>query len=1056
MAEGNTLFLLSSSNLFSEEETTDEFGLMPFLSEDGTRNTFVLNVNRYIGINKHLEAEGSEQKLEDALHVMEVLSSVEGMQALNSFYSDTSLLPLKDYTVSTEGYYADILDELNSGATAPLIYNGWENIIVNIGESMISFVRGECSLDDVISASDGSQHLIWDNSSQYYTTVTQKIDTEHCARLVGICFAEASGADMALISMNKWYRMDDSGDLNLDGVSGALFPLPVSDQELTSILPTGWRQNIQTVTLTGKRVKELAETGYDRSGDGEHLFPYEFVTPEGFVIDDDTVYTVVIAGVTDEVAEEGDLTETADEPERVSYVYNAMTTGKSEMVFLLKLPEPVPIRVGEQSVTLTYYGISRSMTELTPYFSCEAYNDNNSVYVVDNNSSKLFSDANNTLLQGHNLYAVLEKMEYLHGSSFDKARQELSEHKIAYSNAILNGEEYYYSLYQMESAEWTLLFLVPSACVASNTVSLIHTTVRLILIFALIMVCVCAILIYIVLRIKQKQAIAAERRNTEAFKEINRELDRKNAELSQAVERAETATRQAEAASRAKSEFLSNMSHDIRTPMNAIVGITNLMEHEGNTSNRLRGYIQKIKFSSRHLLSLINDILDMSKIESNEVELNLETVSLAEQVGQVDSIIRSQTNEHGQVFRIRVHEIAHEYLIGDGVRLRQIFLNLLSNAVKYTPEGGSISVDIAELECEVPGHAKFCFSVTDTGYGMEPDFLAHIFEPFTRAESSVTNKVQGTGLGMAITKNIVDLMGGRITVESEPDKGSRFQVTLSLPIDRGAACRVDASGILLITDDAQLADNVRAMTRESGPDVWVSGSAQEAAQILMQQDADVVLLSACRSVEELSALSESLRNAAGRELLIFCTDYAHTEPSHGLLSSGGVDGMLARPFFLSQLADAVHQLRDTSAIRENGSISVLSGMRFLCAEDNSLNAEILTALMESYGAACDIYPNGAQLVEAFANVRNGDYHAILMDVEMPVMNGLDATRAIRRGRNPLGRTIPIIAMTANAFVEDVQDCLDAGMTAHVSKPLDISALESILLEIRKRAVSKEV
>ena len=175
---------------------------------------------------------------------------------------------------------------------------------------MISFVRGECSLDDVISAIDGSQHLIWDNSSQYYTTVTQKIDTEHCAKLVGICFAEASGADLALISMNKWYRMDASGDLNIDGVSGALFPLPVSDQELTSILPTGWRQNIQTVTLTGKRVKELAETGYDRSGDGEHSFPYALVTPEGFVIDDDAVYTVAIAGVTDEVAEEGDLTDT--------------------------------------------------------------------------------------------------------------------------------------------------------------------------------------------------------------------------------------------------------------------------------------------------------------------------------------------------------------------------------------------------------------------------------------------------------------------------------------------------------------------------------------------------------------------------------------------------------------------------------------------------------------------------------------------------------------------------------------------------------------------------
>lgn len=309
MAEGNTLFLLGSSNVFSADETTDEFGLMPFLSEDGTRNTFVLNVNRYVGLNKHLEEAGNEQKLEDALHVMEVLSTVEGMQALNSLYSDTPFLPLKDHTVNSNGYYADIQDQINSGATAPLIYNGWENIIVAIGESMISFVTGESTLDDVVSTIDGNQHLIWDNSTQYYTTVTQKIDTEHCAKLVGICFAEASGADMALISMNKWYRMDDSGDLNLDGVSGALFPLPVSDQEITSTLPTGWRQNIQTVTLTGKRVKELAETDYDRSGDGEHPFPYALVTPEGFVIDD-AVYTVAIAGVTDEVAEEGSKTDT--------------------------------------------------------------------------------------------------------------------------------------------------------------------------------------------------------------------------------------------------------------------------------------------------------------------------------------------------------------------------------------------------------------------------------------------------------------------------------------------------------------------------------------------------------------------------------------------------------------------------------------------------------------------------------------------------------------------------------------------------------------------------
>lgn len=310
MAEGNTLFLLGNSNTFSKEETTDEFGLMPYLSEDGTRNAFILNVSRFVGLNKKLEEEGNEQKLEDAIHVMEILSTVEGMKALNSFYADTSLLPLNDYEVSEDGYYADIEQELNSGATAPFIYNGWTNLIVPIGEEMIAYVKGEAELTDVARAFDDNQHLIWDNTTQHYTTVTQKIDTDHCAKLVGICFAEAADADLALISKNKWYKMDEAGDLNLDGVSGALFALPVTDEEIVSILPTGWRQNIQTVTLTGARIKELAETGYDRNGDGEHLFPYELVTPEKFTIEDDKTYTAVIAGVTDEVAEEGNLTDT--------------------------------------------------------------------------------------------------------------------------------------------------------------------------------------------------------------------------------------------------------------------------------------------------------------------------------------------------------------------------------------------------------------------------------------------------------------------------------------------------------------------------------------------------------------------------------------------------------------------------------------------------------------------------------------------------------------------------------------------------------------------------
>ena len=309
MAEGNTLFLLGNSNSFTEDETTDKFGIMPFLSEDGTKNTYILNVSRYIGLNKHLEDAGNEQKLEDALHIMEVLSTVEGMQALNSTYADTSLLPLKEYKVNENGYYADIEEDLNAGKTAPLIYNGWENIIVAIGESMISFAEGEATLEDVAASFDDNQVLLEDNSEARYTTATEKLDTDACAKMVGICFAKASGADVAMISKNKWYKLEGDEDLNLEGVSGALYPLPVTDQEIVSILPTGWRQNIQTVTLTGARIKELAETGYDRNHDG-NTFPYELVMPDGMQLDNEKEYTVAIAGVTDEVAEEGNLTDT--------------------------------------------------------------------------------------------------------------------------------------------------------------------------------------------------------------------------------------------------------------------------------------------------------------------------------------------------------------------------------------------------------------------------------------------------------------------------------------------------------------------------------------------------------------------------------------------------------------------------------------------------------------------------------------------------------------------------------------------------------------------------
>lgn len=307
MVKGNTLFLIGNSNdLKSETGATDDFRLMPYLSQDGDQNVFILNVSRYVGLNKELGEKGNEQKLEDAMHVMEVLSTVKGMESLEPSQVNSRLLPLKDAEVGEDSYYANVLDELNSGHAAGFIYTGWENIVIPIGETMIDYIKGNKTIDDVINAFDDNQNLITENKVTTYTTVKETLDAEDCARLIGICFAQAVDADAALISTNPWMYDIDAFEMNQDGVSGALFPMKISDEEIVSILPTGWNNNIQTVTLTGNRIKELMKTGYKRSGNSVS-FPYVLVSEEGAEFEDDKTYTVVICGATDEVKEEGNI-----------------------------------------------------------------------------------------------------------------------------------------------------------------------------------------------------------------------------------------------------------------------------------------------------------------------------------------------------------------------------------------------------------------------------------------------------------------------------------------------------------------------------------------------------------------------------------------------------------------------------------------------------------------------------------------------------------------------------------------------------------------------------
>ena len=308
MIEGNTLFLIGNSNdLNVRAGAVDTFRLMPYLSESGNQNVYILNVSRYVGLNKKLGEAGNEKKLEDVLKIMDMLSTVEGMESLDPTQNNSRILPLKAAALGEDSYYYDIQEELNAGHTAAFIYAGWENMVVPLGDKMIEFISGEGTLENVVSFIDDNQHLLTDNDVTVHTTVTETLSTEDCAKAVGISFAQATGAEAALISTNPWTNKDGMLDMNKYGVSGRLFAVGVADEQLVEILPTSWNDTIQTVTLTGARIKELAKTGFDFDNDGSVLFPYILVTKGGKELDDNTTYTIPICGASEAVKEEGNI-----------------------------------------------------------------------------------------------------------------------------------------------------------------------------------------------------------------------------------------------------------------------------------------------------------------------------------------------------------------------------------------------------------------------------------------------------------------------------------------------------------------------------------------------------------------------------------------------------------------------------------------------------------------------------------------------------------------------------------------------------------------------------
>ena len=580
--------------------------------------------------------------------------------------------------------------------------------------------------------------------------------------------------------------------------------------------------------------------------------------------------------------------------------------------------------------TYTAIGTLYDHSKLDSMLSVKSYNGNAYLFMLDNDGNITYTNQKeDKFFRNYFLLKHLKGDQAITEEEADSLQKKLDGREQGVE--LVESDKPYYLGYCPIENNNTMLICIVEKSVVDNVLRDYQKTIvfETILMAGFILLLFAGLFYSISRRSLAEQKAEYEKRNNEIQTQAMKEMEESNKKLKKAKDITTEALQTAENANKAKTDFLSNMSHDIRTPMNAIIGMTSLIRHDAANKAKVIEYADKIDISSQHLLGIINDVLDMSKIEAGKTVFKYTDFSILDFITELNTIFHSQIDEKNQTLTIIKENIRHEWVNGDRVHLMQIFSNLVSNAVKYTQEGGKIQFLVEECETKSSVYAKYRFLVSDNGMGMSADFKDTIFDAFTRAESSMTNKIQGTGLGMAITKNLVEAMGGTIDVESELSQGSCFEVLIDLRI------------------------------------------------------AEDRFVSSAERVEK-------------------------DEPAG----------------------------------------NVLKGMRFLCAEDNELNAEILMELLKIEGAECTICENGKRVLEAFEQSAPGDYDMILMDVQMPVMNGYEATKAIRRSSHELAKTIPIIAMTANAFSEDIQHSLAAGMNAHVSKPVEMKVLEKTIRSIK--------
>ena len=506
--------------------------------------------------------------------------------------------------------------------------------------------------------------------------------------------------------------------------------------------------------------------------------------------------------------------------------------------------------------------------------------------------------------------------------------------------------------------------------------------------------------------------------------------------------------------SKAKSEFLANMSHDIRTPMNAIVGMTAIAAAHMDDREQVQNCLRKITLSSKHLLGLINDVLDMSKIESGKLTLTTEQISLKEVIEGIVNIMQPQVKAKKQTFDIHVENILTENVWCDGVRLNQVLLNLLSNATKYTPEGGAVQLSLSEEPSpKGENHVRIHINVKDNGIGMSQDFVKKIYDSYSRADEARIHKTEGAGLGMAITKYIVDAMEGSIEVQSEIDRGTEFRITFDF--EKAAAMEVDmvlpSWNMLVVDDDELLCRTAMNALKSIGIKAEWTLSGEKAIDLVIQHhikrdDYQIILLDwKLPGMNGIQTAKEIRRNLGDEVpiLLISAYDWSEFEAE---AREAGISGFISKPLFKSTLFYALRQYMgvETPDDQTSNQGMELSGRRILLAEDNELNWEIANELLSDLGVELDWAEDGQICLDKFQQSPEGYYDAVLMDIRMPRMTGYEAAKAIRGLNRPDALSVPIIAMSADAFSDDIQHCLECGMNAHIAKPVDVTELTRLL------------